>query len=115
MRISSARLTDVYLRPDGQYVDGHMALELSCVSVGSVEVRRVDSIELDEENGFDLSQYPAVTLVRAGDETMWELAKEYHSSVERSAPRTRPRMPAAQDFCLYQNACKKLLVIARAM
>ena len=83
MRISSARLTDVYLRPDGQYVDGHMALELSCVSVGSVEVRRVDSIELDEENGFDLSQYPAVTLVRAGDETMWELAKEYHSSVEK--------------------------------
>ena len=43
--ISSARLTDVYLRPDGQYVDGHMALELSCVSVRSVEVRRVDSIE----------------------------------------------------------------------
>ena len=83
VRISSARLTDVYLRPDGQYVDGHMALELSCVSVGSVEVRRVDSIELDEENGFDLSQYPAVTLVRAGDETMWELAKEYHSSVEK--------------------------------
>ena len=40
-------------------------------------------IELDEENGFDLSQYPAVTLVRAGDETMWELAKEYHSSVEK--------------------------------
>ena len=78
VRISSARLTDVYLRPDG-----HMALELSCVSVGSVEVRRVDSIELDEENGFDLSQYPAVTLVRAGDETMWELAKEYHSSVEK--------------------------------
>lgn len=83
VRISSARLTDVYLRPDGQYVDGHMALELSCVSVGSVEVRRVDSIELDEENGFNLSQYPAVTLVRAGDETMWELAKEYHSSVEK--------------------------------
>ena len=83
MRISSARLTDVYLRPDGQYVDGHMALELSCVSVGSVEVRRVDSIELDEENGFDLSQYPAVTLVRAGDKTMWELAKAYHSSVEK--------------------------------
>ena len=83
MRISAARLTDVYLRPDGQYVDGHMALELNCVSVGSVEVRRVDSIELDEENGFDLSQYPAVTLVRAGDETMWELAKEYHSSVEK--------------------------------
>ena len=83
VRISSARLTDIYLRPDGQYVDGHMALELSCVSVGSVEVRRVDSIELDEENGFDLSQYPAVTLVRAGDETMWELAKEYHSSVEK--------------------------------
>ena len=65
------------------FTNGHMALELNCVSVGSVEVRRVDSIELDEENGFDLSQYPAVTLVRAGDETMWELAKEYHSSVEK--------------------------------
>ena len=91
MRISSARLTDVYLRPDGQYVDGHMALELSCVSVRSVEVRRVDSIELDEENGFDLSQYPAVTLVRAGDETMWSLRRSTTRALKRSAPRTQSR------------------------
>ena len=39
--VTDPHLTDVSLRPDGQYVDGHMALELSCVSVGSVEVRNV--------------------------------------------------------------------------
>ena len=95
VRISSARLTDVYLRPDGQYVDGHMALELSCVSVGSVEVRRVDSIELDEENGFDLSDYDERALKFAYDysekllaidvnieitqmlDTAWELFAKY--------------------------------------
>ena len=83
MRISGARLTDVYLRPDGQFVDGHLALELSCLTCSSVELKKVESVELNEEEKYDTSMFPAVTLVRPDGETLWELAKQYHSSMEK--------------------------------
>ena len=83
MRISGARLTDVYLRPDGQFVDGHLALELSCLTCSSVELKKVESIELNEEEKYDISMFPAVMLVRPDGETLWELAKQYHSSMEK--------------------------------
>ena len=40
-------------------------------------------MELDEEKPFDLSLFPSVTLVRAEEETVWELAKKYHSCPEK--------------------------------
>ena len=85
IRIIGSRLSDVYLRPDGQYVDGHFALELTCRGCSSVEFERIVSVELDEEEPFDYDQYPTVTLVRTDGESLWELAKRYHSSVERIA------------------------------
>lgn len=83
IRIVGYRLTDVYLRPDGQFIDGHMAVEVSCLVCSSVELRKVGSVALDEQSPYDLSDYPTVTMVKAGDETLWELAKQYHSSIEK--------------------------------
>lgn len=83
LRLCSARLSDVYLRPDGQFIDGHISAEISCLVCNSIEVRKVGAVSLDEDAAYDLSGYPTVTLVRVERESLWELAKTYHSSVEQ--------------------------------
>ena len=83
LRLCSARLQDVYLRPDGQFIDGHIVLEISSLLCTSIEVRKVGAVSLNEEAAYDLSGYPTVTLVRVERENLWELAKTYHSSVEQ--------------------------------
>lgn len=45
-------------------------------------VRAVTSIALAEEEAFDFTAIPSLYLVRTGSESLWELAKTYHSSVE---------------------------------
>lgn len=82
-RINASRLSDVYLRPDGQFVDGHIAVDLSYLVCGSVELKKVGAVSLNEEAAYDLRKYPTVTLVRAENESLWELAKNYHSSIEQ--------------------------------
>lgn len=82
MKICSVRLTDVYLRPDGQFIDGHISAEFECMVNDVVEFKKLSSVELDEEAAFDTDKYPTVTLVRVENESLWELAKTYHSSVE---------------------------------
>ena len=83
LRLCSARLQDVYLRPDGQFIDGHIVLEISSLLCSSIEVRKVGAVSLNEEAAYDLSGYPTVTLVRVERENLWELAKTYHSSAEQ--------------------------------
>lgn len=81
-RLLSARLSEAALRPEGGALDCRLAVELSCLSGASAELARVESVSLDEEAAYDLSRFPTVTLVRVGQESLWELAKRYHSSVE---------------------------------
>lgn len=83
VRICGAHLSDVYLRPDGQFIDGHVSAEISYLVCGSIELKKVEAVSLDEEAAYDLSKYPTVTLVRAEKESLWELARTYHSSVEQ--------------------------------
>ena len=45
-------------------------------------VSRVSGVILDEDAAFDRSAFPALTAVWAETETLWELAKLYHSDVE---------------------------------
>ncbi|MGI5977435.1 MAG: DUF3794 domain-containing protein [Candidatus Limivicinus sp.] len=82
MSLTSAALTDIYLRPDGPYIDSHLAVEVNYQCCSSMEIERVTSVELDEEHSFDFSRFPAVSLVRVEKESLWELSKQYHSSVE---------------------------------
>ncbi len=82
-RLLSGRISDLYLRPDGDTIDCHVSVDLSYLSSASQELGRVMSVTLDEETVCDLTELPALTLVRASQESLWELAKRYHSSVER--------------------------------
>lgn len=83
IRLLGSRLTDVYLRPDSQFIDGHISVELSYLICSSVELKKVGSVTLDDASQFDMREYPTVTMVRAEGESLWELAKTYHSSVEK--------------------------------
>ena len=49
-RLLGSRLSDVYLRPDGAFIDCHIAVEASYLSGVSMELSRVMSVALDEEN-----------------------------------------------------------------
>ncbi len=83
IRLLGSRLTDVYLRPDNQFIDGHISVELSYLMCSAVEISKVAAVSLDDESPYDTREYPTVTMVRAGDESLWELAKTYHSCVEK--------------------------------
>ena len=82
-RFISARLGEVNLRPDGNAFSGRLTVEIAYHTGSIREVAMVDSMELDEEKPFDLTDFPSLTLVRAENETVWELAKKYHSCPEK--------------------------------
>ena len=79
----SVRLADVYMRPDGQYLDSHLSLEINCMVCGKVEISKVISVLLNEDEPINTEAYPSVSLVRCSGESLWELAKAYCSSVEK--------------------------------
>lgn len=82
VRIISARLSGANLKPDGAEIDAHISVEISCQSCSVMELARVESVMLDEEAAYDRAAFPTVTLVRTDGETLWELAKRYHSSLD---------------------------------
>jgi len=81
--INAMHLADVYLRPDGQFLDCHLSLELNCLVFTFVEIEKLVSVTLNEEETISIENYPAVNLVRCSGESLWELAKNYCSSVEK--------------------------------
>lgn len=81
-RLLQASLAETILRPDGAALDCRLTAELTCFCGATAELARVEAVDLDEEAAYDLSRFPTVTLVCPGQESLWELAKRYHSSVE---------------------------------
>lgn len=82
-RISKMRLSNIYFRPDGQYLDCHVSAELSLEICSILEIEKIEAVELKEDETMDFDNYPTLTLVRCSGESLWELAKTYHSSVEK--------------------------------
>ena len=60
-----------------------MSVELSYLVCTNVELSKVGAVSLDDEAPFDMSQYPTLTMVKAQGESLWDLAKQYHSSIDR--------------------------------
>lgn len=82
-RILTSRLAEVKIRPDGDAMDVRAGVEIGYIVAGSVEMSAVSAVIVDEESPLDPGEHPAVTLVRVENESLWELAKKYHSSVEK--------------------------------
>lgn len=82
-RVLGVKDLQVETKTDGENVLCSVSLELSCADARQKEISMVDGIILDEENLYLQDALPTLTLVRAEGETLWELAKKHHSSVER--------------------------------
>ena len=59
-----------------------MGAEAAGLIQKSGTIRRVDTLTLDEEQRFDMMSFPSLTAVWAQTESVWEMAKQYHSSPE---------------------------------
>ena len=71
---------------DTQIIDGYLEIgavvEGDAVEEQSQQTRQVVTITLDEEKAYDSAFYPSLTAVWGKTESVWELAKYYHSSPE---------------------------------
>jgi len=81
-RMLRHRISDLYLRPDGAFIDAHISVELVYHSCSGKEIMRVCAVSIDEENAYECEKFPSLTLVKTEEESLWELAKKYHSSIE---------------------------------
>lgn len=81
-RILCIRVASLSARAEGETVNCSVTLELSYHSVDKKESSVVDGVILDEESGYIQESLPTLTLVRSEGESLWSLAKKYHSSEE---------------------------------
>lgn len=76
------RLTDFHI----SRVDGQLVFSLCAEAVGHLRetntIRLAESLTLNEEQRYNAASYPSLTTVWAQTESVWELAKQYHSSPE---------------------------------
>lgn len=69
-------------RIDGRNMSIRATAESSGLQHKYVNLLRVGALTLDESMAFDNASYPSLTAVWAETESVWELAKLYHSSPE---------------------------------
>ena len=81
-RLLTAALADIDLRPSGGSMETRVTLEAQLLCETDNEIGSISGVTLDEEQSFDLSRFPSLTMVRREGESLWEIAKRYHSSVE---------------------------------
>lgn len=67
---------------DGEYADCTVTIELICTTCEKAAVTAVGGVKLDEEKAYVQGSLPTLTLVRREGESLWSLAKRYHSSEE---------------------------------
>ena len=82
-RIRRVRAANVSAKAEGETVNCAITLEICGQAVGKKEVSMVDGVILDEGSSYMQESIPTLTLVRAQGESLWSLAKKYHSSEEK--------------------------------
>ena len=82
MHILDARIRTLHLKPEKEDLQLDLELEISLTCGQSRELVRIRAVELDEDHPFQAADFPTLTLVRNEGESLWTLAKAYHSSVE---------------------------------
>lgn len=80
-RILDVKLTRCDLQPEGEGIQCELQSSLLWQTVGEKEETMVSTVTLEEEHPYNPAAFPAVTLVRAEEESDWELAKAYHSRI----------------------------------
>ena len=69
--------------PDREFVDCAITLELDCLDRRKESFTTVEGVLLDEDRAYAQGSLPSLTLIRREGESLWTLAKKYHSSEEK--------------------------------
>ena len=81
-QLCRVRLTDCSFRPEGGTLAVRIGAEMLYAERSETAIPCVSSILLDEDAVCDSAKLPAYTAVRVDHESVWDLAKSYHSSCE---------------------------------
>lgn len=81
--VKEVRLRESSFRPENNALRSRIKVELLCERHGEMEIQNAVAITLSEEEPYDLTLFPSITAVRTDTESIWDLAKEYHSSCEK--------------------------------
>lgn len=82
LSVSDFHPADFLVRQDGKQLAVQMQAEAVGLRRKPIALRRVNELHLDEDQRFDSLSYPSLTAVWAQTESIWEMAKQYHSSSE---------------------------------
>ena len=69
--------------PDGEDVESAVTAEILCAACERQSISAVSGVVLSEEGAYVQGSLPTLTLVRREGESLWTLAKRYHSSEEK--------------------------------
>ena len=83
--ITAARLRGLRAERQGDEIALTLEAEGEYCVCDSAEIRYLSALELDEENAFDASSLPSLTVAKRSGRDLWELAKLYHSSEQAIA------------------------------
>ena len=80
-RILQVEIKDLDIRQNEENVEVRISIELLLENNTEKQISMITSVDLELEDAFDVAAYPTFTLVRTDEESLWELAKQYHSSI----------------------------------
>lgn len=82
LEITEFHISDFRLNQDGRQLTVRVRAEGSGITRKQVQISRANALILDDDHCFDSASYPSLTAVWAKTESVWEMAKQFHSSPE---------------------------------
>ena len=99
-RITQVRIDNFQTLADGAELKAEFDLLFDLLHSEDVELRRLCAVELAEDSPYSADAFATLTLVRDEGESLWELAKRYHSSVEAIQQENAPESGEKSAFLL---------------
>lgn len=81
--IREARLLETGLRNEKNILSGKFRVEVTLFRCKEEKIQRAVSMTVQEDAPYNTSELPSITAVRVDSESVWDLAKQYHSSCEK--------------------------------
>lgn len=82
LQILGVRTAELNARAEGEAVDCSVNVEITFLSAAQEDASVVTGVALKEDSPYTTDSFPTITLVRPEGESLWELARRYHSSEE---------------------------------
>lgn len=99
-RISDVQIMNLQTQENGTELKTDFDLEFTLLREKTVELNRLCAVVMDEDSPFSPDAFATLTLVRDEGESLWELAKRYHSSVDAIQRENEQESGEKGDFLL---------------